>query len=471
MDDYSLWGISILILCTLIEACFYGFSAAITRVNATDFSVDIKKRNKKAIRAMQIVNEPRRFVNTMYITTSLLSLIMGSIVLSRFILLLNQSMLKSTQEILQFLIKNVPVYILALIFMISFGMVIPRKLGATSPKKWIYRGLNFIGVCMLLCLPITWLVNAISGGILKMFGVELYSRSEKVTEENIMYMVNEGGEDGILEPEKVAMITNIFELNDKKAADVMTNRKNINALDAETTLQDAVEYVLNQGYNSRYPVYREDIDDIIGFVHMKDMFRLAQKERLSDMPIGQIKGLLRDVTMIPETRKLDTLFEEMRPNNKQIVIVVDEYGQTAGLLTIEDIVEEIVGNIMDEYDVEESMITQDRYGNFSIRGMASLDEVGERLDIEFTEEELDNFDTLNGYLTNLIDRVPKDGERFQLDVHGYNFRVNKIKNRTIQLVKVSKTRLEKKEEDYEDENEEGERTEHKVNVLSSIFST
>lgn len=441
MDDYSLWGIGILIFCTLLEACFYGFGAAINKVNANVLNADIKEGNKRAIRAIRIVNDPRAFIHAMYITTGLLSLIIGSVVLSRFILILNQSATKSMHEIFKYLLRNVPVYAFSLVFLVSFGMVIPRRLGAKNPKQWIYRCLNLIGLCMFLCMPFTFLINLISAAVLKLFDIELNSRTEKVTEENIMFMVNEGGEDGVLEPEKVAMIANIFQLNGKKAGDIMTNRNNINALDAEMMLGDAVEFVLNQGVNSRYPVYREDIDDILGFVHMKDMFRLVQKEHLCEMPIGQIKGLLRDVTMIPETRKLDALFEEMRPNNKQIAIVVDEYGQTAGLLTMEDIVEEIVGNIMDEYDVEERMITKDRRGNYNMRGMTPLDEVAKVLEIEFDAEELDNFDTLNGYLIHLIDRIPNDGERFRVDAHGYRFRADLILNKKIEMVKVIKIPL------------------------------
>ncbi len=444
MDDYSLWGIGILAVCTMVEASFYGFGAAIQKVNAADLNPDIKSGNKKAVKALRIVKEPRTFVNTMHIVTGLLGMIMGGIVWYGFLLLWNQRMSKSMDEILQFLLKNVPLYILALIVFVSFGMVIPRRLGARSPKKWIYRGLNFVSFCMFLCLPFTLAIHAVSAGILKLFHVELDFKQKKVTEENIMFMVNEGGEDGVLAPEKVAMITNIIGFKDKKAEDVMTNRNSINAFDAQMTLGDAVEYVINHGVNSRYPVYQDEIDDIIGFVHMKDMFRLVQKEHLSEMKLGQIKGLLRDVTMIPETRKLDTLFQEMRPNNKQIVIVVDEYGQTAGLLTMEDIVEEIVGNIMDEYDVEEKMITIDKRGNFNMQGMTPLEEVAEILDIVFDKEELDNFDTLNGYLISLIDRIPNDGERFRVDAHGYHFRADKIEDRMIKSVKVSKIRSDKK---------------------------
>ena len=221
--------------------------------------------------------------------------------------------------------------------------------------------------------------------VLKLFGVDLADDDGNVTEEDIMSMVNEGHEQGVLEADETEMITNIFELGDKEAADIMTHRTNMTVLDGSMSLKEAVDFILNEGVNTRYPVYGEDIDDIIGILHMRDAMTFAEKEENKDRMVMDIPGLLREANFIPETRNIDTLFKEMQSRKIHMEIVVDEYGQTAGLLTMEDILEEIVGNIMDEYDEEEDFIQAMEDGTFVMSGLTPLEDVMETLDIELPE--------------------------------------------------------------------------------------
>ena len=174
------------------------------------------------------------------------------------------------------------------------------------------------------------------------------SRQENVTEEDIKDMVNEGHEQGVLESSEAEMITNIFEFNDKEAGDIMTHRKNIVALDGSMSLREAAHFVLKEAKNSRYPVYGKDLDDIIGTVHMRDVLFHAENLQESRMEIANVPGVLRPAHFIPETRNINSLFKEMQSQKIHMEIVIDEYGQTAGIVTMEDILEEIVGNILDE---------------------------------------------------------------------------------------------------------------------------
>lgn len=264
------------------------------------------------------------------------------------------------------------------------------------------------------------------------------SRQESVTEEDIKTMVNEGHEQGVLETREAKMISNIFELDEKEAGDIMTHRKHIVALPGDMVLKEAARFVLQEGNNTRYPVYKEDMDDIIGTIHMRDVLVHAQDEREREMELAKVPGVLREAHFIPETRNLDSLFKEMQSQKIHMEIVIDEYGQTAGLVTMEDILEEIVGNILDEYDVEEKFIVRQDNGELIMNGMTPLREAKEALDIEFPEEDLDNYDTVNGLLISRLDRILQEGERPEVVYQGVRFSVLKVENKMIQSVRAER---------------------------------
>ena len=266
--------------------------------------------------------------------------------------------------------------------------------------------------------------------------------AQAAAEENILSMVNESHEQGYIEASEAEMISNIFEFGDKQAQDIMTDRSNIIAMEAEMTLNDALNFMLNES-NSRFPVYKENLDHIIGIIYLKDAFRVA-RNRL-DMPIGEVEGLLRSAHFIPETRNVDDLFKTMRATKLQMVMVIDEYGQTSGLVALEDILEEIVGNIMDEYDEDEGHIEQKANNKYIIDGMTPLEELEERFDISFGEVPVE---TLNGYLISKMERIPTEKDRFSINVEGYNFKVIEVENKMIKKVVVAKQQpdINKKDE-------------------------
>jgi len=258
--------------------------------------------------------------------------------------------------------------------------------------------------------------------------------AQAAAEENILSMVNESHEQGYIEASEAEMISNIFEFGDKQAQDIMTDRSNITAIEAEMTLSEAMNFMLNES-NSRFPVYKENLDHIIGIIYLKDAFRIARNKSLLDMPIGEVEGLLRTAHFIPETRNVDDLFKTMRATKLQMVMVIDEYGQTSGLVALEDILEEIVGNIMDEYDEDEGHIEQKANNKFIIDGMTPLEELEERFEISFGEVPVE---TINGYLISKMERIPSEKDRFSIDVEGYNFKVIEVENKMIKKVVVAK---------------------------------
>ena len=375
MDDgYSPVGILVLIGLIFLEAVFYGFGSAIQNVNEGKLEEEMENGNEKAARLLRIVNRPTRFVNTIQITTHLVGIITGIFILP---VVVNAAAgkfrtmnLLSSARTMEAVGGTAPAWyadplwwmwagltvlftVAAVAFIVSFGIIIPKRLAAKEPEKWGYRMMPMVLFVAAILLPLTKLISAMAWLVLKAFGVDMTADDENVTEEDIMSMVNEGHEQGVLEAGETEMITNIFQLGDKEAWDIMTHRTNMVVLSADTTLREAVDFILKEGTNTRYPVYGEDIDDIVGILHLRDAMAYFEKPENKDRQLIGIPGLLREASFIPETRSIDTLFKEMQSNKIHMEIVVDEYGQTAGLLTMEDILEEIVGNIMDEYDEEE----------------------------------------------------------------------------------------------------------------------
>lgn len=288
----------------------------------------------------------------------------------------------------------------------------------------------FLGVIIVLLLELC-LYIAIE--MVKKYRAK--NKDESAAEEEIISMVHEGHEQGLIQASEAKMITNIFEFGDKQVRDIMTKRSNIISIEGKASLEEAVGFMLEQRH-SRYPVYDENIDHILGVLYLKDALRLQYKGADLKTPVSDVPGLLREAKFIPETRNIDALFRTMQSTKLQMAVVVDEYGQTSGLIAMEDILEEIVGNILDEYDDEEEHIEETSKDEYVIEGLTPLKELEERFNISFKEEE---FETLNGFLIARMERIPEDTEEFSIDVEGYNFRVLSVENKRIQSVLVTRS--------------------------------
>ena len=256
-------------------------------------------------------------------------------------------------------------------------------------------------------------------------------------ENEIKSIVSEGADTGELEETEAKMIERVFELDDKEAHDIMTHREEMSAIEDVTSLSDCIDIILD-GANSRYPVYHENIDDILGIVHMKDVMKAGRDKALLEKSIGEIEGLIKPADFVPETRKIDELFAMMQSKKTHMVIVVDEYGQTSGLVTLEDILEELVGDILDEYDDDEADIRKIGGGAFIVKGLTPLTDIEEKIGISFGDSEVE---TLNGFLMSVLGHVPRSGEIFETDYGGYNFHVISISNHVIQSVRIKKKEI------------------------------
>ncbi len=242
--------------------------------------------------------------------------------------------------------------------------------------------------------------------------------------------------DDSMKKEAAILIQNIFRYMEKDAKDIMTHRKQIVAIDGDMLLEEALDFMLGEQY-SRFPVYKEDIDEIVGTLHLREAITGYMNEDLRKTPVRDLGDYVHPVKFIPETKSIDTLFKEMQTEKKHMAIVLDEYGQTSGLVALEDILEELVGNIMDEYDEEEVLITKQADGTYLADGFIDLEDLEEYIDLVFEKEE---YETLNGFLIAQLDRIPSMDEKEDciVEYEGYRFTILSVDNKTIKRVKIEK---------------------------------
>ncbi len=438
MDDS---GPTASIICFLIllfvDVFFYGFGTASRALTIKDIEKRSEgEKDKKSNRLREIINNPSEYVNTVQLIVTLVNVIMGAL----FVRIWSDALCDLLQGCIDISPKMLSIWALVLTMFVllyivlTFGVLLPKKLAARIPEKWAYACITPVYYITGILKPFTGLITVTVNGILFLTGVRNKEDEGDVTEEEIINMVNEGHEQGLIEASEAEMISNIFELGDKEAQDIMTHRTNVIAIDGDSTLTDAIAFMTPEKY-SRYPVYEENIDHIIGILHLKHAMRFFSEDKRTETPIKEIEGLVREAYFVPQTKNINELFKEMQSQKLQMVMVVDEYGQTDGLVAMEDILEEIVGNILDEYDEDKEYIEEKGNDEYIIEGKTPLEDLEERFGINFENEE---FETLNGFLIARMDKIPEPDEVFEIDYEGYHFKILAVENKMIQSVLVSK---------------------------------
>lgn len=461
MEDGVAGSIILFVFLLLTEIVLYGFNTAMQNLKGNEREENEKEEKeyltRKQKRIRYLMEKHRYYGGAVQLGVVTTSLLFGALYLYQINGYIQYSLARWEAIRMQgsairgalMAAASVLVTILLVYIIVVVGIYIPRQLAARNPEKWIQVFVTPVYCFVRIATPFSALFHATAGGILRLFGIRSTDLKADVSEEEILSMVNEGHEQGILHASEAEMINNIFEYGDKEAKDIMINRNNLVAIDCTMTLQEAAAFIVD-AHNSRFPVYDGTIDHIVGILHLKDVMRLQMNERMKNRPIGKIKGLLREPYFITEKKKIDDLFRIMQTEKLQMVIVIDEYGQTAGLVALEDILEEIVGNIQDEYDEEESYISRKDEDSYEILGMMPLEELGELLQVSFDEEP---FDTVNGFVISKLEHIPEKGEDFEFDYEGYRFRILEVKDRMIQKMLVTRIRLEAEKEQPPEEAE------------------
>jgi len=310
------------------------------------------------------------------------------------------------------------------------GVLIPQKIGEKHSESIVFSTMKIISVLSVVFYPVIIVLSVIANALGSLLNINKSKDDENVTEEEILMMVDAGEDTGAIDETEKEMINNIIEFDSKLAGEIATHRTDIAAVPVTSTLEEILLFIKEEKY-SRIPVYNENIDDIIGFFRVRDLLKFFTEDMKGKFDIRKI---LIKPYFVPFSKKIDELFDDMQKNKVQMAIVIDEYGGTEGIVTMEDLIEEIVGNIFDENDVEEVEIRSIGENAYLIMGTTSLEEVEEMLDVEF--ENHDDFDTIGGYLISCLGRIPTNKEKPTIFVQGIKFKIERMDDKRVDLIKA-----------------------------------
>lgn len=318
------------------------------------------------------------------------------------------------------------------LLILIFGEITPKSYAAKNAEKIALRNIRVLEFLNFIFKPVLVALTAISNFIIRLRGGDPVGAATFVTEEEIMSLVDVGEEEGVVKHQEREMIEGVFEMDEAEVSEIMIPRIDIVAVELGTTLKEVMDIIVEKGH-SRIPVFKESIDNIIGVIYAKDLLKAAILGS-NEFESKTVDGMLREAYFVPEGKKLNKLLKELQTKKVHMAIILDEYGGTEGLITIEDILEEIVGEIFDEYDYEVMMIEKLNDQKYIVQGEIGLDEMEDFFTVEFTEEEKEDYDSIGGYIFNTIDRVPKNGD--MIEYNGLKLTVKKVIKRRIKEILV-----------------------------------
>ena len=420
-----------LFILILLNAYFAATEIAFISLNDAKVEKQAKDGNKKAKQIQKMLKNPSKFLATIQIGITLAGFLSSAFASDAFAGMLAPVLNEWMPFISIETWQNISIVIITIIlsfFTLVFGELVPKRLAMKYYEKISFATIGVIKGISVVTAPfvklLTWSTNLVS----KIFGVG-EQEEEIVTEEEIKMMVNQGEEKGSIEENEKELINNVFEFNDIIASEIMTYRTDIYAIEMNEDIYGILDEIDEYKY-SRIPVYEETIDDIKGILFLKDILKLVSTRKEF-----KIADIMREAYFVPESKPIDEIFEELQANKMQMAIVVDEYGGTAGLLTMEDILEELVGNIFDEYDDVEVEYKRLDDNTYLIDGSVSLYEMKKILDIELPEGD---YETLSGYLIEKLGRLPEEDEHPVIEDEHLTYKIEEYEDRRIKWVKVCK---------------------------------
>lgn len=421
----------VLIILIFVNAFFAATEMAFVSLNDAKITIKAKEGDKKAISIEKMLKNPSGFLATIQIGITLAGFLSSAFASEAFAddlaPFLNSLIPSVTIETFK-TISIVIITILLSYFTLVFGELVPKRLAMKNSEKIAYFAIGIIKGIAVIASPFVKFLTFSTNIISKIFGVS-ESDEETVTEEEIRMMVDVGQESGTIEDEEKEMINNIFEFNDKTVSEIMCHRTDIFAINQECTISEALQNVIEDYKHSRIPVYDESVDNIVGILHLKDLLKNSKDES------KQIKEIMREAFFVPQYQKINDLFKDMQQNKTQVGIVLDEYGGTAGIVTMKDILEEIVGNMYDEFDEEEIAYTKIDDNTYLLEGSLPIYDVRKILHIDIPEGD---YDTLSGYIIEELGRIPQDNEYPEIETPTVTFKVEEYEDKRIMWVKACK---------------------------------
>ena len=440
-----MWLVGLVIFNAIVEAMVTAFES----VSESAVEKRLEEGEKKAKRVNFLLEHHRRYITV----TDILRLVavsgMGLVYYIYFLPYFKEILQKSVKTSASaVLVAVLLVLITFLVIMIIelFAIKFPKKLAFKHAEGFAFAFAGLLRLFIVVLGPAAWLIETITIGILKLFHIKASELEEVVTEEALISTVEEAAESGVLEADEVEMIQNIFEFDNKEVKDIMTHRTNMVLVDADWTLEEAVKFMLNEVY-SRFPVYEDSEENIIGIVHLKDALKVYMSGNAGKMKQRKIRSITRKPFLVPDTQSIDILLENMQKKKFHMAFAIDEYGQTAGLVTLEDVLEEIVGDIQDEYDREEEDTVSEAENVYLVKGLTTLADLSEDMGHEITSED---FETLNGLIVCALGHIPSEGEQFTMTYQGCQIDIVEVKNKMITLARVTVLPEEEASEEEEE---------------------
>jgi len=432
--DYLITRILLLIVLVLLNAFFSGAEIALISLNDKLIKKQAEEGDKKAKQLHAFLSEPGRFLATIQIGITFAGFLASAFATESFVDDLVAVVMKTGLPIAEAVIRNISLIIITVVlsyFTLVFGELIPKRVAMQKADFFSKIAVGPLTAISHVTSPFVRFLTASTNFFIKLFGGNPSAEDdERVTEEEIRMMMEVGEERGVIQNTEREMIDNVFEFDDTHVSEIMTPRPDIVGIPAESGLEYVLKVMDTEKY-TRVPVYKENIDNIVGILHVKDLIQFTINREKE----FHLERIIRNPYFVPESKMIDDLFKELKKNKVHIAVVIDEYGGTAGIVTIEDLVEEIVGNIFDEYDIEEKDVEYLDNNMYIFDGSISLDKVKEVLGEDLP---VDDFDTLSGFVMDLLGRVPKKDETPTVEFESILFKVIKLEGKRIVKIKATK---------------------------------
>lgn len=436
MDDPGSIMLKLILLFALIlvNAFFAMSELAVITLNESKIEKMAEDGDVRAQKVLRLTSDSSRFLSTIQVGVTLAGFLTSAVAATSFSEALAGwlcNVLDITSKTAQGFVSSVSLVLITLIisyFSLVLGELLPKRIAMHNPESISFR---IVGILLFLrgfLRPLVALLSASTNALLRLIGINPNDDPQAVTEEEIRMLVDVGEEKGVIEESQKEMINNIFEFDDIVASDVMTHRTDVVSVDINDSYDKVVKTAIEEGY-SRIPVYDDDPDDIKGVLYVKDLLKYVGQ----DLPKRGLAHLIRKAYFVPESKKCGELFSEMTEKHIQLAVVSDEYGGFAGIVTIEDLIESIVGNIQDEYDNEDEEFEQLNDNTYTIDGVTNIDEVEEELGIKLPEGE---YDTVAGMILSILGRIPDEDEHPTVTVSDCEFTVESINERRIERVRI-----------------------------------
>ena len=433
-------SIVILVILTLISGILSSSEIALSSANRNRVKMRVEAGDKRAERLLKVMDEPSSFFATTQLYITFIAFFAGAFAAGSFTDPLVAWMYRvglpisaQTAEPVAFIVVTA----LLTYFSLIIGELVPKRIALQFAIPFALRAVFLLRILSIIALPIVKLLSVSAKLILRLFGIKEDTPEENVTKEDISLMVESGSEQGHIAEAEQGMIENIFAFDTLTAAEICIHRLDVTALPIDADFHTVVNCFTEEGY-SRVPVYEEDLDHICGVLIAKDMMHYMAKH--PDGSNFDLQAMLREPYFIPSSKKTGELFQEMRRERAYMAIVIDEYGGTMGIVTMEDLVEEIVGSIQDEYDTDEipDILPIDD-NSFEIQGGAYLETVQDFFEVELP---IDEYETLSGFLVGVLGYIPSEDEKPEVRFAGLNFQIEDIQEKRVVTARVTREPIE-----------------------------